>query len=69
MVSSLIVIRGQPRGLGFVETSNDRNAEKAITALNGNDLDGRALNVNQARPKPDRGHPGGARYGRQQKRW
>jgi cold-inducible RNA-binding protein len=58
---------GQPRGFGFVEMSNDAEGQKAITALNGTDLDGRTLNVNEARPKTDRGGFGG---GHQRKnRW
>jgi RNA recognition motif-containing protein len=56
---------GQPRGFGFVEMSNDGEAEKAIAALNGVELEGRALNVNEARPKPERS--GGGGFGR--KRW
>ncbi|HEY2012350.1 MAG TPA: RNA-binding protein [Bryobacteraceae bacterium] len=58
---------GQPRGFGFVEMSNDGEGEKAIAALNGVDLDGRALNVNEARPKAERSGGGGGGYGR--KRW
>ena len=50
---------GQPRGFGFVEMTNDNEAEAAIAALNGRDLDGRTLNVNEARPKTDRGFGGG----------
>ena len=42
---------GQPRGFGFVEMANDGEGEKAIAALNGTDVDGRTLNVNEARPK------------------
>ena len=42
---------GQPRGFGFVEMANDGEGEKAIAAVNGMDLDGRTLNVNEARPK------------------
>jgi len=49
---------GQPRGFGFVEMSNSADADRAITALNGRELDGRALNVNEARPKTDRGAGG-----------
>ena len=45
---------GQARGFAFVEMSNDEEAAKAIGALNGKELDGRALNVNEARPKPER---------------
>jgi RNA recognition motif-containing protein len=46
---------GQARGFGFVEMSNNGEADKAIAGLNGRDLDGRALNINEARPKTDRG--------------
>jgi cold-inducible RNA-binding protein len=42
---------GQPRGFGFVEMTNDNEGDKAIAALNGKDLDGRTLNVNEAHPK------------------
>jgi len=52
---------GQPRGFGFVEMSNDNEAEQAMAALNGRDVDGRTLNVNEARPKTDRGFGGGNR--------
>jgi len=50
---------GQARGFGFVEMSNDDEATKAITALNGKEVGGRALNVNEARPKTDRSGSGG----------
>jgi cold-inducible RNA-binding protein len=53
---------GQPRGFAFVEMSANGDADRAISALNGKELDGRALNVNEARPKEDRGgggHRGG----------
>jgi len=50
---------GQARGFGFVEMSNDDEATKAIAALNGKELGGRALNVNEARPKTERGGGGG----------
>ena len=55
---------GQPRGFGFVEMSNDAEADKAIAALNGTPLDGRDMNVNEARPKADRGFGGGRGGGR-----
>jgi cold-inducible RNA-binding protein len=45
---------GQARGFGFVEMSNDDEATKAIAVLNGKEVGGRALNVNEARPKTDR---------------
>jgi cold-inducible RNA-binding protein len=57
---------GQPRGFGFVEMSNDGEGDRAIAALNGKDLDGRALNVNEARPKTERSGGGGG-FGK--KRW
>ena len=54
---------GQARGFGFVEMSNNAEADRAIAELNGRELDGRALNVNEARPKEDRGGGGGGRGG------
>lgn len=50
---------GKARGFGFVEMSNDAEGDKAINGLNGRDMDGRALNVNEARPKENRGGGGG----------
>ncbi len=50
---------GQARGFGFVEMVNDGEAQKAITSLNGKEVDGRALNVNEARPKTERSGPRG----------
>ncbi len=50
---------GRSRGFAFVEMENESEADQAISALNGYSLDGRALNVNEARPKPDRGFGGG----------
>ena len=67
---------GQPRGFAFVEMTNADEAETAISRLNGAELDGRALNVNEARPRPAGG--GGGGYGggggggrgqRRQPRW
>jgi cold-inducible RNA-binding protein len=49
---------GQARGFAFVEMTNDSEGGAAIAALNGRELDGRALNVNEARPKEDRGGGG-----------
>lgn len=54
---------GQPRGFGFVEMTNDSEADQAMSALNGRDIDGRTLNVNEARPKTERGFGGGNRGG------
>ena len=42
---------GRPRGFGFVEMSSDEDAAKAIAALNGTEMNGRSLNVNEAKPK------------------
>lgn len=50
---------GRARGFGFVEMSNDTEGQKAIAGLNGRDLGGRALNVNEARPKENRAGGGG----------
>src|SRR4051812_35283975 len=55
---------GQPRGFGFVEMTNAAEADRAIAELNGRELDGRAINVNEARPKEDRGGGGGGYRGR-----
>ncbi|HML18435.1 MAG TPA: RNA-binding protein, partial [Bryobacteraceae bacterium] len=49
---------GQPRGFAFVEMTERRDAENAIASLNGTELNGRALNVNEARPKPAGGGGG-----------
>lgn len=54
---------GQARGFGFVEMSDNAEGDRAIAALNGADLDGRALNVNEARPKTERSGGGGGGYG------
>jgi len=50
---------GRPRGFGFVEMSSDEEAKAAIEGLNGTDLLGRALSVNEARPRTDRRGGGG----------
>ncbi|MFH1549414.1 MAG: RNA-binding protein [Planctomycetota bacterium] len=50
---------GRPRGFGFVEMPNDEEAKAAMSALDSKDIDGRALKVNEARPKTDRGGGGG----------
>ena len=58
---------GKPKGFGFVEMANDGEGDKAIAALNGQELDGRALTINESRPKSesvagggrDRGYGGG----------
>lgn len=55
---------GQPRGFAFVEMANSNEAQTAISQLNGAELNGRALNVNEARPKPAGGGGGGFGGGR-----
>jgi len=53
---------GRPRGFGFVTMSTDEEAQKAIAALNGKELDGRTITVNVARPREERsGNSGGRR--------
>ena len=61
---------GQPRGFGFVEMPNQAEGQAAIQNLNGKELLGRPMNVNEARPRPDRrgsggqgGHRGRSGYG------
>jgi cold-inducible RNA-binding protein len=55
---------GRPRGFGFVTMSTPEEAEKAISALNGKELGGRALTVNIARPREERPGGGGGGGGR-----
>jgi cold-inducible RNA-binding protein len=50
---------GRSRGFGFVEMSSNEDGEKAITALNGSQVGGRTINVNEARPKAERTGGGG----------
>src|SRR5205814_10609660 len=57
-------VSGKPRGFGFVTMSTPEEAQKAIEALNGAELDGRALTVNIARPREER--PGGGGGGRRE---
>lgn len=53
---------GRSKGFGFVEMGSDQEAQAAISALNGMELDGRAITVNEARPQPSAG-AGGAKRG------
>lgn len=52
---------GRSRGFGFVEMGNDEEGDRAIAALNGADVQGRSINVNEARPREERGGGGGGR--------
>src|SRR5579863_6739029 len=54
---------GRSRGFGFVEMSNASEADKAIAALNGTDLGGRTLTINEAKPKAERPRGGGGGRG------
>jgi len=54
---------GQSRGFGFVEMSSDAEAKAAITALNGSDMGGRTLTVNEAKPMEQRSGGGGGGFG------
>ena len=55
---------GRSKGFGFVEMGSDAEAQAAITALNGKEVEGRTLTVNEARPKTDGGGRGGSGGGR-----
>jgi RNA recognition motif-containing protein len=60
---------GQSKGFGFIEMSNDSEAQKAIQELNGTSIDGREIKVNEAKPKaPRKDRGGGGGYGRDN-RW
>jgi RNA recognition motif-containing protein len=70
-VVSVIIIKdkfsGQPKGFGFVEMTTDEEATKAIQLLDGKELDGRTIKVNEAKPMEDRpprrdNFSGGSRY-------
>jgi len=56
---------GQPRGFGFVEMETKTDGQRAISMLNGKEVDGRTLKVNEARPQQKRGGGGfgGGRFG------
>jgi len=53
---------GRSRGFAFVEMADASEADRAITELNGTALDGRTLNINEARPKPQGGGSGGGSF-------
>lgn len=54
---------GQAKGFGFVEMETDEQADKAISSLDGSQMGGRTLRVNEAKPKEDRPRGGGGGYG------
>jgi RNA recognition motif-containing protein len=58
-------VSGRSKGFGFVEMPDNTQAQPAIEGLNGKDLNGRAMNVNEARPRPEgrQGGPGGGHRG------
>lgn len=62
-ISSVAIIKdkmtGKAKGFGFVEMPNNAEAEHAIEQLNGTDLGGRNITVNEARPRPERSGPRG----------
>jgi RNA recognition motif-containing protein len=59
---------GRPRGFGFVEMATDEEAQAAIEALNGKDLDGRQIRVAEANPRQPRDDRGGG-FGGSRSRW
>jgi RNA recognition motif-containing protein len=66
-VTSVNIIKdkfsGEPRGFGFVEMQGKAEAQSAIDGMNGKELKGRTLNVNEARPRTEGGRGGGGRGG------
>ncbi len=60
---------GRSRGFGFVEMSSQSEAEEATKNLNGTDLEGRSLTVNEAKPQQERSGGGGGRGGGGRDRW
>lgn len=62
-VTSVTIIKdkfsGEPRGFGFIEMPGKAEAQAAIAGMNGKELKGRVLNVNEAQPRTDRGGGGG----------
>jgi RNA recognition motif-containing protein len=68
---SLITDRdtGRPRGFGFVEMADANQGRTAIEQLNGQEVGGRALNINEAKPRPARGGGGGGGGGGRRDRW
>ncbi|OQX17771.1 MAG: RNA-binding protein [Desulfobulbaceae bacterium A2] len=73
VVDSAIIINdretGRSKGFGFVEMSNDQEAQDAIQKFNGTQLDGRSLTVNEAKPQAPRDNRGGGGGGGGRNRW
>ena len=72
VVSSKLIedkFTGQSKGFGFVEMSNNSEAQKAMDELNGRDVNGRSMTVNQARPRQKRSRGGGQGYGGGNRYW
>ena len=66
VVSAQVIVdrdTGRSKGFGFVEMGTDQEAQAAITAMNGTEVEGRALTVNEARPKTEGGRGGGGGRG------
>ena len=66
VVSAKLIVdkfTGQAKGFGFVEMSNNSEAQKAMDELNGRDVNGRSITVNQARPRQERSRGGGGGRG------
>jgi RNA recognition motif-containing protein len=66
VVSAKLIVdkfTGQSKGFGFVEMSNNSEAQKAMDELNGRDVNGRSVTVNQARPRQERSRGGGGGRG------
>lgn len=66
VVSAKLIVdkfTGQSKGFGFVEMSNNSEAQKTMDDLNGRDVNGRTITVNQARPRQERSRGGGRGYG------
>jgi cold-inducible RNA-binding protein len=72
-VDSIDIIKdretGRPRGFAFVEMPEEAEARKAIEALQEYNADGRNLNINEARPREERGRRGGGFGGAKRNRW
>ena len=60
---------GRSRGFAFIEMTSEEAANKAMNELNGKEMDGRALNVSEAKPKEDKDKGNGGRFGNSNKRY